>query len=199
MDNLSHLSRLTWWKLLSCVWLFETPWTIQSMEFSGQNTGVGSGLVTKLRLTLMTPWTVACLSLLQGIFPTQGWNPGFPHCRRILYQLSHKGSPCLTIGHCYNWPCLLRFPSQKWLLLEYYVISSSRSNSNPLQDKNVTFKIRSKHAEKTQVNNELEALFLSSKLRLCRVIPKVNSKWRKDLTQAKIRDEMLWYMGVNQK
>ena len=40
----------------------------------GQNTGVGS------------------LSLLQGIFPTQGSNPGLPHCRRILYQLSHKGS-----------------------------------------------------------------------------------------------------------
>ena len=33
------------------------------------------------------------LSLLQGIFPTQGWNPGLPHCRWILYQLSHKGSP----------------------------------------------------------------------------------------------------------
>ena len=31
-------------------------------------------------------------SLLQGIFPTQGLNPGLPHCRRILYQLSHKGS-----------------------------------------------------------------------------------------------------------
>ena len=31
--------------------------------------------------------------LLQGIFPTQGLDPGFPHCRRILYQLSHKGSP----------------------------------------------------------------------------------------------------------
>ena len=41
----------------------------------GQNTGVGS------------------LSLLQGIFPTQGSNPGLPHCRRILYQLSHNGSP----------------------------------------------------------------------------------------------------------
>ena len=41
----------------------------------GQNTGVGS------------------LSLLQGIFPTQGSNPGLPHCRRILYQLSHKESP----------------------------------------------------------------------------------------------------------
>ena len=32
-------------------------------------------------------------SLLQGIFPTKGSNPGFLHCRRILYQLSHKGSP----------------------------------------------------------------------------------------------------------
>ena len=41
----------------------------------GQNTGVGS------------------LSLLQGIFPTQGSNPGLSHCRQILYQLSHKGSP----------------------------------------------------------------------------------------------------------
>ena len=33
------------------------------------------------------------LCLLQGIFPTQGLNPGLPHCRQILYQLSHKGSP----------------------------------------------------------------------------------------------------------
>ena len=31
--------------------------------------------------------------LLQGIFPTQESNPGLPHCRQILYQLSHKGSP----------------------------------------------------------------------------------------------------------
>ena len=31
--------------------------------------------------------------LLQGIFPTQGSNSGLPHCRRILYQLSHQGSP----------------------------------------------------------------------------------------------------------
>ena len=41
----------------------------------GQNTGMGS------------------CSLLQGIFPTQGLNPGLPHCRWILYQLSHQGSP----------------------------------------------------------------------------------------------------------
>ena len=38
------------------------------------------------------------LSLLQGIFPTQGSNPGLPHCRRILYQLSHQGSPRTMIN-----------------------------------------------------------------------------------------------------
>ena len=47
-----------------------SPW-----NSPGQNSGVGS------------------LSLLQGVFPTQGSNPSFPHCRWILYQLSHKGSP----------------------------------------------------------------------------------------------------------
>ena len=36
---------------------------------------------------------VGCHALLQGIFPTQGSNPGLQHCRRILYILSHKGSP----------------------------------------------------------------------------------------------------------
>ena len=41
----------------------------------GQNTGVSS------------------CSLLQGIFSTQGSNPGLPHCRQILYQLSHQKSP----------------------------------------------------------------------------------------------------------
>ena len=37
----------------------------------GKNTGVG------------------CHALLQGLFPTQGLNPGLPHCRQILYHLSH--------------------------------------------------------------------------------------------------------------
>ena len=48
---------------------------------------------------LYSPWNspaqstgVGILFLLQGIFPTQGSNPGLPHCRQILYQLSHKGS-----------------------------------------------------------------------------------------------------------
>ena len=35
---------------------------------------------------------VGCHALLQGIFPTQGSNPGLLHCRQILYQLSHQGS-----------------------------------------------------------------------------------------------------------
>ena len=47
-----------------------SPW-----NSPGQNTGVGS------------------CSFLQGIFPTQGSNPVLPHCRQILYQLSHEGSP----------------------------------------------------------------------------------------------------------
>ena len=49
---------------------------------------------------LCSPWNspaqnigVGSLSLLQGIFPTQGSNPDLPHCGRILHQLSHKGSP----------------------------------------------------------------------------------------------------------
>ena len=50
-----------------------SPW-----NSPGQNTGVGS------------------LSILQGIFPTQGSSPGLPRCRRILYQLSHQGS--LEVG-----------------------------------------------------------------------------------------------------
>ena len=33
------------------------------------------------------------ISFSRGIFPTQGSNPGFLHCRQILYQLSYKGSP----------------------------------------------------------------------------------------------------------
>ena len=36
------------------------------------------------------------LSLLQGHLPTQGSNPGLPHCRQILYQLSHQGFPETT-------------------------------------------------------------------------------------------------------
>ena len=37
-----------------------------------------------------------CHALLQGIFPNQGLNPGLPHCRKILYCLSHQGNPILN-------------------------------------------------------------------------------------------------------
>ena len=59
--------------------------------------------VTQLCLTLWphglySPWNspgqnVGVGSLLQGIFTTQVLNPGLPHCRWILYQLSHQGRP----------------------------------------------------------------------------------------------------------
>ena len=58
----------------------------------GQNTGVGS------------------LSFLQGIFPTQGSNPGLLHCRQILYQLSYQGVPRILEWGAYpftrgsSWP-----------------------------------------------------------------------------------------------
>ena len=68
-------------KSLSRVRLFATPWTVactrllHPWDFLGKNTGVG------------------CHFLLQGIFPTQGLNPGLLHCRQKLYHLSHQGSP----------------------------------------------------------------------------------------------------------
>ena len=46
----------------------------------GQNTGVGS------------------LSLLQGVVPTQGSNPGLPHYRWILYQLSQREAQREKVG-----------------------------------------------------------------------------------------------------
>ena len=64
------------------------PTLCDPMDYSpwnspGQNIGVGS------------------LSLLQGIFPTQGSNPGLPHCRRILYWLSYKmWRCCATYSLC---------------------------------------------------------------------------------------------------
>ena len=78
---MKHLVLGTWsevkWKSLSHVWLFATPWTSPWDPWNslGQNTRVGS------------------LSLFQGIFPTQGLNISLPHCRQILYQLSHQGRP----------------------------------------------------------------------------------------------------------
>ena len=62
----------------SRVRLFVTPRTVAhqaplSIGILQQGTGVGGH------------------ALLQGIFPTQGSNPGLLHCRQILYHLSHQG------------------------------------------------------------------------------------------------------------
>ena len=64
-----------------------SPW-----NSPGQNAGVGS------------------LSLLQGIFPTQGSNPGLSHCIQILYHLSHKGSPRILEWVTYPSPADLPDP-----------------------------------------------------------------------------------------
>ena len=79
------------WKSLSHVWLFATPWTIQSWNSPGQNTGVGS------------------LSLLHGIFPTQGLNPGLLHYKRTLCQLSHQERPRI-----FEWVAYLFSGGSSW-------------------------------------------------------------------------------------
>ena len=107
-------------KSLTRVRLFATPWTVAyqtppSMGFSRQeywsglpcpppgdlpNLGIEPRSSTLRADSLPAEplgkprnTGVGSHSLLQGIFPTQGSNPGPPHCKRILYQLSHQGSP----------------------------------------------------------------------------------------------------------
>ena len=72
-----------------------SPW-----NSPGQNTGVGSR------------------SLLQGIFPTQGSNLCLLHCRWILYQLSHKGSPRQV-----KWHAKAYYSSWKHITLEFFHFS----------------------------------------------------------------------------
>ena len=70
----------------SCLTLCDPIGPYSPWNSPGHSTGVGS------------------LSLLQGIFPTQGWNPGLLHCRWILYQLSHKGSARILEWVAYPFP-----------------------------------------------------------------------------------------------
>ena len=57
------------------------PCGLCPLDFPGKNTGMG------------------CHFLLQGIFPTQGWNLGLPHCRQTVYHLSHQGSLWVDLKH----------------------------------------------------------------------------------------------------
>ena len=81
------------------------------LNFSLLSPYFGFGLVAQLCLTHCNPMDcsspgysvygdspnkntgVGCHILLQGIFPTQGWNPGLPHCRWILDHLCHQERP----------------------------------------------------------------------------------------------------------
>ena len=65
----------------------------------GKNTGVG------------------CHAVFQGIFPTQGSNPGLPQCRQTLYCLSHQGSPNKGLT-----TCLCGFSVDKMV---WFLVSSS--------------------------------------------------------------------------
>ena len=83
----------------------EHPFMIKTLQNVGTE---GTCLNVKVKVVsdslqpyvLYSPWNspgqnteLGSLPLFQGIFPTQGLNPGLLHCRLILYQLSHKGSP----------------------------------------------------------------------------------------------------------
>ena len=55
-------------------------------------------------MRLLRPWGflgkstgVGCRFLFQGIFSTQGLNPGLLHCKQMLYRLSQQGSPILPL------------------------------------------------------------------------------------------------------
>ena len=82
------------WKALSHFQLFATQWT-NPWNSPVQNTGVGSH------------------SLLQGIFPAWGSNPGLLHCGRVLYQLSHQGSPPCPQGNMKFMPLIFSFWSPR--------------------------------------------------------------------------------------
>ena len=80
---------------------------------------------------------MGCHALLQGIFPTQGSNPGLPHCRQILYRLSHQGSPMLLVKvkeSCLTLCDHVEYTVHGTLqarLLEWVAKPSSRGSSQP--------------------------------------------------------------------
>ena len=59
---------------------------------------------------------MGCHFLLQRIFPTQGLNPGLPHCRQTLYYLSHQGSN-LNISFRYTYAFFNLWEVVKYLML----------------------------------------------------------------------------------
>ena len=69
------------WGMLS--WKLKVSHSVVSMDCSPPGSSV-HGILPKIA-------GVGSHSLLPGVFPTEGLNPGLLHCRRILYHLSHQG------------------------------------------------------------------------------------------------------------
>ena len=87
------------WVFQICRHIESSTFTASSSMIWNSSTGIPSPplallivMLPKAHLTWHSTWLR--LSLLERIFPTQGLNPGLPHCRWILYQLSHKGRLC---------------------------------------------------------------------------------------------------------
>ena len=148
-------TKLLWkWKRksLSRVWLFATPWTIQSMEFSRPESWSGQpfpspGDLPNPEIEPRSPtWQVdslpavppgkpkntgvGSLSLLQGIFPTQESNRGLLHRRWILYQMSYQES-CSTLCPCVGGSFLYLYASSRswWWTGKPGVLQSMGSQS----------------------------------------------------------------------
>ena len=139
---------------LSCAPVVATPWTIahQSPLFMGfprqeywsglpfaspgdlPNPGIKprSPALQEDSLSSKSPGKpkntgMGSLSLLQGIFLTQRLNPGLPHCRQILYCLSHQGSPELVVMDREAWRAAIHGVSKSRTRLKRLSSSSSSS------------------------------------------------------------------------
>ena len=88
---------------LSCVLLFVTPWSI------APQTPLSMGI---LQARILDWVAMPFHGGIQGIFPSQGLNPDLPHCRQILYCLSHQGSPALM---CSYYLKFIVYMTHQWL------------------------------------------------------------------------------------
>ena len=121
----------THWAIRECLTLCDPHGLYSPWNSPGQNTEVDSH------------------SLLQGIFPTQGLNPGLLHCRCILYQVSHQGSPRILEWAAYpfsrgsSWPrnwvgvsCIADRFFTSWATREAHTICIPTENGGTVKEFN---------------------------------------------------------------